>query len=179
MSYPNLARSSCALPSQIFSLEGTLKVLHLMVGLPRSGKSTIARKLSKERGIPIVNPDSVRLALHGQAFIKEAEGFVWAITRNMINALFLAGHDEVLLDATNITQKSRDAWANGIWGKRVFHWVNTDFTVCLDRCTDPALAPVIIRMHETFEPLEEELSNENTELNVYTGHVTVQTGHTK
>ena len=35
--------------------------LIVMVGLPRSGKTTWARK----QGYPIVNPDSIRLAFHG------------------------------------------------------------------------------------------------------------------
>ena len=77
------------------------ETLILTVGLPRSGKSIWAKK----QGIPIVNPDSIRLALHGKAFILEAEDFVWTIAYTMARALFLAGHETVIIDATNITKK--------------------------------------------------------------------------
>ncbi|KKK82651.1 hypothetical protein LCGC14_2801230, partial [marine sediment metagenome] len=49
-----------------------MKKLILTVGLPRSGKSTWARK----QGHPIVNPDSIRLALYGEPFIEEAEPMI-------------------------------------------------------------------------------------------------------
>lgn len=76
------------------------------VGLPRSGKSTWA----KTTGFPIVNPDAIRLALHGRAFFEMAEPLVWAIAKIMVHALFLAGHETVILDATNTTKKRRDEW---------------------------------------------------------------------
>ncbi|GAF94425.1 unnamed protein product, partial [marine sediment metagenome] len=66
----------------------TNKKLILTVGLPRSGKTTWARK----QGIPMVNPDSIRLALHGKAFIEEAEPMIWTIAKYMVRALFIAGH---------------------------------------------------------------------------------------
>ncbi len=76
------------------------------VGLPRSGKSTWAR----EQGIPIVNPDSIRLAVHGQRFFAPAEPLVWVMAEIMIEALFKAGHGKVILDATNISRRRRNHW---------------------------------------------------------------------
>lgn len=87
------------------------KALICLVGLPRSGKSTWA----KSQAWPIVNPDAVRLAIHGQRFITEAEPFVWATVRAMVKALFLAGHNIVILDATNTTRKRRDEWLSNEW----------------------------------------------------------------
>ena len=78
--------------------------LTLTVGLPQSGKSTWAM----QQGVPVVNPDSIRLAIHGQPFIGDAEPFVWATARTMVNAMFIAGHQHVILDATNTTRKRRD-----------------------------------------------------------------------
>ncbi len=78
----------------------------ICVGLPRSGKSSWARGL----GCPIVNPDSIRLALHGQPFAAEAEPFVWAIAEVMAKALFTAGNHTVVIDATNTTEKRRQVW---------------------------------------------------------------------
>ena len=83
-----------------------IRTLYATVGLPRSGKSTWA----KQSGLPVVCPDAIRLALHGEAFIDLAEPFVWAIAKTMVRALFEAGHDAVVLDACNATAKRRADW---------------------------------------------------------------------
>lgn len=130
------------------------KTLILTMGLPRSGKSTWARS----KGFPIVNPDAVRLALHGQAFIPEAEKMVWTVTHYMVRALFEAGHDFVILDATNTTRKRRDAWKSDEWTRKY-----RTFSVDRDECIRRAramhredLVPVIERMDDNWEPLETE-----------------------
>lgn len=80
--------------------------LIVLCGLPRSGKSTWA----KASGHPVVNPDAIRLALHGKAFNNAAEPMVWAMAQYMVRSLFLAGHDTVVVDATNTTEKRREMW---------------------------------------------------------------------
>ncbi|MBU8921740.1 MAG: AAA family ATPase [Bacteroidales bacterium] len=85
--------------------------LILTVGLPRSGKSTWA----KETGFPVVSPDAIRLALHGQRFETLAEPMVWAITKIMVRALFLTGSTTVVLDSTNTTKKRRNTWLSKDW----------------------------------------------------------------
>jgi predicted kinase len=126
-----------------------MKTLICTVGLPRSGKSTWA----KMQNWPIVNPDSVRLAIHGQAFNSHAEPFVWAVVHCMINALFLAGHETIILDATNVTRKRRDAFQSDDW-VTLFKLFDTDKEICLERAqNNPELIPVIERMAENFEPL--------------------------
>ena len=128
-----------------------MKTLKMTVGLPRSGKSTWAR----EQGCPIVNPDSIRLALHGQAFAPLAEPFIWAIAKVMVRALFLSGHDVVVLDATNTTKKRREMWASKNWN-RAFKVVETPMKICIERAKDsnPDLIPVIRTMHKEYEPVE-------------------------
>lgn len=86
-------------------------MLILTVGLPRSGKSTWA----KQQGLPIVNRDAIRLALHGQRFLREAESMVTALENYMVRALFLAGHPKVIVDATNITAHRRKRWESDCW----------------------------------------------------------------
>ena len=126
------------------------------VGLPRSGKSSWAR----EQGAPIVNPDSIRLAIHGQAFISEAEPFVWATAKYMVKALFLAGHETVIVDATNTTRKRRDDWI-GDWSLR-FKVFPATVAECLERVgtyepdIQDVMKRVIARMGEQFEPLEDD-----------------------
>jgi predicted kinase len=125
-----------------------------MVGLPRSGKSTEARKL----GFPIASPDAIRLAIHGQRFVAEAEPFVWAIAKAMVRALFLAGHDAVILDACNNTRKRRDEWRSKDWDV-VFNVIPTDAATCIERAEaegDQDIIPVITRMADEHEPLGED-----------------------
>lgn len=123
--------------------------LILCVGLPRSGKTTWARK----QGHPIVNPDAIRLALHGHPYLVLAEGFVWAIAKVMVRALFLADHEVVIVDATNITKKRRDDWKSDDWQLQV-QVFRTKELDCIKRAqaTDREdLIPVIQRMAEQWD----------------------------
>ncbi|KKL96513.1 hypothetical protein LCGC14_1843740 [marine sediment metagenome] len=123
--------------------------LILTVGLPLSGKTTWAL----EQGWPIVNPDSIRLALHGMPYKQVAEPFVWAIAKCMVRALFLAGHGVVILDATNVTKKRRDDWESDHWQReaRVFRATKEE---CLQRAAAIGrddLFSMIERMAEAWD----------------------------
>ncbi len=128
-----------------------IKRLILTVGLPRSGKSTWASSTN----YPVVNPDAIRLALHGKAYIKEAEDFVWATAFVMVRALFLACHHTIVVDATNITKKRRDAWRDKFPDATV---TCMEFKRSADDCIVQArvdgreeLIQVIERMAEQYE----------------------------
>jgi predicted kinase len=128
------------------------KVLIACVGLPRAGKTTWAL----QQGYPIVNPDSIRLAIHGQRFIEGAERFVWATAHCMVESLFLAGHEIVILDATNNTRKRRDEWQSPKW-TTYFKVFDTSKDECLRRAdltNDEAIKPIIERMAAQFEKLD-------------------------
>ncbi len=126
-------------------------VLILTVGLPRSGKSTWA----KEQSLPIVNPDSIRLALHGHNFISEAEGFVWETAYLMAKSLFIAGHDSVIIDATNITERSRNTWKYKFPNCEIIHkYFKTEKEICIERAKlggKEYLIPVIERMSKQID----------------------------
>ena len=104
------------------------KRLTLTVGLPRCGKTTWAQ----QQGVPIVCPDAIRLAMHGQPFIPSAEPLVWAIAHLMASALFLSGHDHVIVDATNNTKKRREEW-NSPWWDVTTKIFSTPADVCIKR----------------------------------------------
>ena len=106
-----------------------IPTLILTVGLPRSGKSTWALK----QGHPIVNPDAVRVALHGREYVGYAETMVWAICHYMVRALFEAGHAKVILDACNNSRKRRDAWESSEEWDREFVIFPADKLLCSDR----------------------------------------------
>ncbi len=134
--------------------------LILMMGLPRSGKTTkvaeiIAGLIVDQAQRPaIVNPDSIRLALHGQDYVVRAEPFVWACAKVMVRALFLAGHTHVIIDATNTSRKRRDFWqpeGDDDWQVHV-GLMHASYEVCLDRAgDDEAMRKVIKRMAEGWE----------------------------
>lgn len=134
------------------------KTLICMMGLPRSGKSTTAAKLSEALKAPIVNPDAIRLSLHGQPFLRTAEKFVWAVADLMVKSLFEAYHDIVILDATNTTRVRRDCWASSDWDVR-FCEIPESPQTCISRAEAEGrreLIPVIEQMWEKYEPLGED-----------------------
>ena len=109
----------------------------------------------------MVNPDSIRLALHGNAFIPESEAMVWVMAKYMVRSLHLAGHNTVILDATNTTKKRRDEWKNDHWVTlfRVFDETKEE---CLKRAAKTRrfdLSEVIESMAEKFEPLDDDERN--------------------
>lgn len=118
--------------------------LILTVGLPRSGKST----WSLMQGLPVVNPDSIRLALHGTDYIKEAEPMVWVLAKYMVRSLFFAGHETVILDATNTSKERRDFWISSEWETelKIFKTKSDECIRRAKECGKENLVPVIISM---------------------------------
>ena len=136
----------------------TPRLLICMMGLPRSGKSTVARALSSVWHAPLVNRDSIRLALHGERYLKPAEPMVRVFAKLMVESLFTAGHQIVIIDETNMKRSTRDYWREGEWGTR-FLLVDTSFSECVlraNKAKDDKIRPVIVRMHDYTEPLAED-----------------------
>jgi predicted kinase len=130
-------------------------LLIAMMGLPRSGKSTISRALAKQLGAPIVNRDALRLAIHGQRYASEAEPLVKAVSLYMIRALFGAGHEVVIYDETNYSQTARDYIKDSNWHTE-FYVVTTSSEICKARAittNQPDLLPVIDEMVSRYQPL--------------------------
>lgn len=133
--------------------------LLMLMGLPRSGKSTKATIISQAfpGGAPIICPDDIRLALHGQQFYGPAEPFVWATAKVMAKAL-ARRHELVILDATNITRRRRDDWKYG-WTNRYILHIPTDKQTCIERAmagSDAAILAAIERMAIQLELPEED-----------------------
>ncbi len=121
------------------------KLLILTVGLPRSGKSTWSQKM----GHPIVSPDAIRLALHGQRFVATAEPIVWATAKLMVASLFEAGHSAVIVDACHNTIKRRNEWLDSRWEIKLVSFP-ADAAPCIARARMTGredLIPVIERMN--------------------------------
>ena len=130
-------------------------LLICMVGLPRSGKTTIVKELMTKHNAPVVRRDDIRLALHGQRYAAPAEPFIKAISDVMIRSLFLSGHDIVICDETNYSRAARDYHKSDKW-RTVFYEVKTTPEICQDRALatgQPDLIPVIEAMFNRYEPL--------------------------
>jgi predicted kinase len=128
------------------------KILICTVGLPYSGKTTWARTMIH----PIVSPDSIRLSVTGKRFHSPIEPLVWVIANVMVRSLFAAGHSFVILDATNISKKRREAWVSSEWNTQ-FKIFDTSKEECVRRAvenSDTDIIPIIDRMAKEHEPLE-------------------------
>lgn len=133
-------------------------VLICMHGLPRSGKSTIAKQLAVRFKAPIVSRDALRLVMHGQRYAKEAEPMVKAVSRYMIEALFATGSEYVICDETNYSRAARNSLQSDKWDTW-FYTVKTDVETCVQRAKDTNqedLIPVIYDMHARHEPLADD-----------------------
>lgn len=120
------------------------KTLILTVGISNSGKSTWAQGT----GMPIVEPDAIRLALHGLTYRPESEPMVWAIAKLMVASLFHAGHSTVILSACNTTEYRRRDWNDKRWNVK-YKLFPTPKEICLERAKSNNrndLLPVIERM---------------------------------
>lgn len=132
------------------------KILIAMCGLPRSGKSTIVERISKQHSAPIVRRDAIRLAVHGQRYEPTAEPLIKVLDLYMVRSLFLAGHETVICDETNYSRAARNHMLDPQW-KTVFYWVPTDKVTCIKRAyaTDqPDLHPIIEEMASRWEPFD-------------------------
>ncbi len=134
-------------------------ILICLAGLPRSGKSTWAMDMSyRSEFYPIVNKDSIRQALHGRAFDETREDEVCRIATLMVTSLFIAGHEIVCLDETNITYARRCSWQSRSWDVRLKVF-DTGMEECIRRAKargERNIIPIIEKMAAQWEPLTEE-----------------------
>jgi len=137
----------------------------IMVGLPLSGKSTLAEKMaqgiSQGRGpsYTIVCPDDVRMALYNQEFWGPADPMVWGIVDVMARSLLLRGQ-RIIVDATNVTRWERAKWtrlAKDFDIEYTFSNVQTSVEECVERARldgREEMIPVIERLYSKFQNIE-------------------------
>ena len=90
--------------------EASSNILYVLCSLPRSGKTQWAREHARQWGCPLVAGDALRRALYGRRFWLPADHLVTGYARLMVRALFVAGHDAVILDELNATRRERSFW---------------------------------------------------------------------
>ena len=121
--------------------------LIITVGLPMSGKTKWAQKKARELGCPIVSPDAIRMVIHGQHFLAQAEGFVWATMKIMVKSLFMAGHTTVIIDSTHTTREERNQWISSEW-KREFKVMSANVETCIARANKNNRREIVQRIKD-------------------------------
>jgi hypothetical protein len=97
------------------------------------------------------------LVIHGKVHDQSQEGKIWWFVRTMIRSLFMAGHDTVILDSTNVKVGGRSKWRSTEWYLD-FVELKTDVETCKQRAIDTEqeyLLPVIDRMAEKYVSVSE------------------------
>lgn len=133
--------------------------VYIMVGLPRSGKSTYAKRY---KGLyAIVSADQLRYLVYGQRFWGPGEDTMWAIRKIVLKMLMEQGID-IVIDETNTTVSRRKpivdlAREYGYFVEAVV--IDTPKETCIERARadgDDSLIPIIERMAGQFEPVQQE-----------------------
>lgn len=109
--------------------------LFLMIGLPASGKSTLAEQISKSEDAEIVSSDNIRKELYGDENIQGDNNKVFRIVQErIINGL--KNNKNMIYDATNISYKTRIAFLqrlNKLEVEKIAIMVATPYVDCLIR----------------------------------------------
>lgn len=136
-------------------------MLHLITGLPRSGKTTYVKQLAEECSAPVIEDDAVRFALFGKRWWGPGEPQVWSTIRTFVRTLFMQGEELVIIDAASFfVREARDYLVPDtdiVW-ERSITTLNTPKEVCIDRArkTYANLEIVINHMHEKWEQVTDD-----------------------
>lgn len=128
--------------------------IFILIGLPRSGKTTWRNKNAK--GL-VISADDIRYKVYGQRFFGEGEHLMWAIRGILLNTALEQKLDGIVIDETNTTQKRRAPIIKKAkeWGYEIIAvWIKTSPEECIKRAeleNDENIIPVIKRMAEQLE----------------------------
>jgi predicted kinase len=132
-----------------------MKKITLMIGLPRSGKSTwIEQNKTNEA---IISADDLRYIVYNQRFWSDGEPMMWSIRTMMLKYLMQQGMD-IIIDETNSTIARRKAIIDMAKENGYTIIGNVLEKAWVDECVERAmnegqtdLIPIINRMAYQFE----------------------------
>lgn len=107
-------------------------MIHMMIGIQGSGKTTFSKKLAKDINAVVVSTDLVRMANPGIS-----EDLVWPYAYKQV-AECIENSIEVIFDATSITPKVRKRFINnielhGVKCEIIAYFFDVDKNVCASR----------------------------------------------
>jgi predicted kinase len=105
--------------------------LHILCGIPGSGKSTLSSKLSGY----VISTDKIRKFLWDNESVLTHDKLVFKVADTIINYQLAKGVD-IIFDATNLTKKSRKKliqYGKNYQAKVILHWVKTPLGTALKR----------------------------------------------
>lgn len=102
--------------------------LYTMVGIPGSGKSTIANQIPNA---VVISSDAIRKELYGAEEIQGNGKQVFDLVYKRIGEELTKGHD-VVFDATNLTPRARNAVFR-FSAEHIAVYVRTNLDTCLTR----------------------------------------------
>ena len=128
--------------------------LYMMIGLPASGKSTIAKEISESEDAVIVSSDEIRRE-YGDVNDQSQNAKVFKEVGKRLKENIENGRN-VIFDATNVSYKKRRAWLerfNRYNVEKIAILVATPYEECLKRNTERdrnVPKEVITRMYHNF-----------------------------
>lgn len=87
--------------------------LIMMCGLPASGKTTLAKKISRRYNMEIISSDSIRKELYGDESVQQDNSKVFRLVQDRLVNYINKGQS-VIMDATNLVSKKRRNFINEI-----------------------------------------------------------------
>jgi len=82
-------------------------MIHVLVGLPGSGKTEWAKRFRRDNGGIILSKDIIRREMFGVEFDPDLEGDVYNIFNNMYTSALCGSIENIIIDNTNLTMYIR------------------------------------------------------------------------
>lgn len=126
--------------------------LHLMCGIPGSGKSTVASRIPGY----IVSTDSLRKYLWQDEAVIKHDKFVFDLAERIIDYM-LGLNQDVIFDATNLTVSKRKRFINLAkkhGAKVILHWINCPLETAIERNLQrdrQVVVEIIKALHKSFQ----------------------------
>lgn len=127
----------------------------IMIGVPGSGKSTIASQFAAE-GMTVLSADKIREQIYGDAAIQGEPERVWGQFYRELEVL-IAARTEIVIDNTNVRSKDRKVLLEYLIpaGYYVEYWlIDTPVEKCLQRNSQrerKVPESVILKMASTLQ----------------------------
>lgn len=106
-------------------------ILHILCGIPGSGKSTISQRLNDY----VVSTDHLRKCLWGDESIIKYDKLIFDLSEKIISYM-LKNNDPVIFDATNLTKARRSKLINlakSFNAQVILHWVQCPLEIAIER----------------------------------------------